>query len=328
MAYHKINFDLKDDYVLGEDFGCGPTPLPLTKENIFGIEVEVEGYYCDGNEEERGAHTLAILNGWHLTEDSSLRNGGVEFVSNPMYSSQVASFLNRLYDAMPSTVDYHERAGIHVHVNCLGMTAAQIRVAVCLYLLYENGFFRFVSPHRRNNIFCVPAISCNAGASLLHLCNDGSAGMIQKYLALNLTRLTDIGTIEFRHMESTNDKKKLLQWVGFIDQIWGYAREYQGSCDVFFDYLFDLTRTSQFETLAREVFRATWDSFSPFVSMRSCNNSIASLKMGLRTMSSTPTSSQYYTAFNQHPSWVRPLSAVKQKPVFSDMEDTFVEEDL
>ena len=90
---------------------------------------------------------------------------------------------------------------------------------VLLYALFEEFFFLLVKPYRRDNIHCVPLTE----TSMPRLYKHDIVGMLKywhKYTALNLKRLSDLGTMEFRHMHGTNNVQELDTWLKILENLW------------------------------------------------------------------------------------------------------------
>lgn len=181
-------------------------PLNLSSENVFGFEVEIENL-------PEPPH----IHGWTCTIDGSLRNNGKEYVSNPTEGRSVTSLLDSLFENLPEDSDFHPRAGIHIHVNCLDMALEQVQKALLYYYLLEPAFFKIADTSRKDSVFCVPLKECNNILSYLTLTGDDHG--CSKYAALNRLPLFSLGTLEFRHLQSTSDRATLDWFVQLVDSI-------------------------------------------------------------------------------------------------------------
>ena len=257
----------------------------LSANNTFGIEVEVEGVLVEYSDDEfiDGVSPSAYCSGnvskygWLTKEDGSLRNGGVEFISMPTNGKHLYHVLDNLFKLIPKNTDFHPRAGIHVHVNCVDMSVAQVRRAILLYILFEPMFFSLVDKNRKKNIFCVPVESANAASDLLLLSTKRRKDSVQKYLALNIDTLYYYGTIEFRHLQSTNDLAVIGRWLKVIDNLFNFAKLSE-DFDGLLQQVFNLTSNSQFDYLGCEVFGDMWRTFTFEDHLKALNNSVAMLK--------------------------------------------------
>ena len=180
---------------------------------IMGLECEVESVRC--------IRDLGLQPGWTMTDDGSLRNEGKEFLSGPRPLPDLVSGFKRLHAVLLPHEQYpkfSDRTSIHVHANCQNLTADQVENVIKMYALYEEFFFTMCSPDRRHNIHCVPLTETYLPA----VYRTGLMGMLDrwhKYTALNIKRLTDLGTIEFRHMEGHDDPEKLTNWLKTIENL-------------------------------------------------------------------------------------------------------------
>lgn len=191
---------------------------PLNKQNIFiaGIECEIE---CIGSKKNTGI--------FRATEDGSLRNDGVEYISEPTTRPNLVHEFRNLH----ATIDNYDRSkcfsprtSTHVHVNCRPFTMEQVKNLVLLYALFEEFFFTMVSKDRRHNIHCVPLTE----TFLPNLYRRDLGSMVEgwhKYTAFNLLPLVKQGSVEFRHLQGTDDPVLLDQWLTCLEQLWLLARD-------------------------------------------------------------------------------------------------------
>lgn len=197
---------------------AGLTPQ---KEFISGVEHEIENVLSY----DALNHTY-----FHTESDNSLRNNGVEFISNPLnFVSQVCAF-----DNLHGSIKYRPKGGvddaftdrtsIHVHVNCMDLSLEATKAFILWYALFEPVFFSFVDKKRPNSIYCVPldqtVLPNHYSKSVNHLTQ-----MWSKYTAFNILPLRSQGTIEFRHMHGTNDKVLFVEWLTAIKQLWEYSQK-------------------------------------------------------------------------------------------------------
>lgn len=214
---------------------------------LFGVEFEIEGVSATVLE------TLIAWGGWK--EDGSLRNNGRELITKPttisVLAHEVAPVLERFTER-----NYSERCSIHVHVNCQDYTWATMARIAILYQTFEHVLFSFIGHDRKRNIFCVPWADTNINYNLIGKF-AGSPGYVaagwQKYTALNLAPLRNLGTIEFRHMEGHNNLQRLLQWLNIIGSITRYALDVANT-DVLIERIAAVNTNSQYQSLMDEVF--------------------------------------------------------------------------
>lgn len=154
-------------------------------------------------------------------EDGSLRNHGFEFVSQPAERDLLVKEFTDLHKWLkfyPNEDPYSSRTSTHVHVNCLCLTEAQARDFVLYGALFEELLFAMVKPERRDNIHCVPLTETH----LPSIYRQTLSQLVQqwsKYTAINLKRLPDLGTIEFRHMHGTNSVEDVSAWLKVLENM-------------------------------------------------------------------------------------------------------------
>jgi hypothetical protein len=54
---------------------------------------------------------------------------------------------------------------------------------------------------------------------------DGLLSKWHKYTALNLKRMIDLGTVEFRHMHGTSDPAEIDVWLHVLENLWKVAQK-------------------------------------------------------------------------------------------------------
>lgn len=224
---------------------------PTLKGPLFGIELEIENLprFSDGERWDDPD--------WDIKTDGSLRNNGYEFVSSPLPLKHVHTALKRAIDKIkPTKESYSERTSVHVHVNMRGTTVDNVKSFCLLYLAVENLLFHYVNPERQKNIFCVPLSSFDSSNSFFGLFDKQVfrlSNAWSKYSALNLLPLSSFGTLEFRHMQGTDDVEYINQWVEFINCL----REACVAKDfaAWQTHVFSLNSSSEYETLIEIVFK-------------------------------------------------------------------------
>ena len=187
---------------------------------LYGIEIELEG--C------RDTSGLAPR-GWDITQDGSLRDGGVEFVSHGAQPlSQLAVGVANVYElsrrlGLVRTI----RTSIHVHANVSNLTLRQLDSVLTLYCLLEPSLLQMCGVEREHNIFCVPWYRSDSEVMIWQRLRQGTvrSGVLSvtrqfcKYSALNLLPLTKFGTIEFRMAPVWRSVEGALRWLNVIDSI-------------------------------------------------------------------------------------------------------------
>lgn len=200
--------------------------IPFTSEVcaqtsfVAGVECEIEAV--------RDWDIVHCNKYFQITTDGSLRNRhqpnglGHEFISIPLKRDELVNAFTKLQAGLKFHKDedpFSSRTSTHVHINCLNLELEQIKTIVLLYALFEEFFFSLVKPDRRDNIHCVPLTETSMA---IHYSRP-LPYMIQywhKYTAINLKRLQDLGTLEFRHLHGTGDEKEFDVWLKVLENLW------------------------------------------------------------------------------------------------------------
>jgi len=182
----------------------------------IGIEIEVENI-------NKNPTTLF---GWTLESDGSLRNNGIEFVSWILKPTQIETAINEVKRVLSPEHHFSPRTSVHIHMNCRDRTLMQIYNIVLLYQCFEDLLFNFVGKSRKKSIFCTPVGNTNYYTSLKELLLRNKIPAWDKYTSLNLQRLTDLGTIEFRQLYGTLNEEKLYNWIKLLYDLYDYAIKY------------------------------------------------------------------------------------------------------
>jgi hypothetical protein len=198
-----------------EKYGNGQPHLQQATDFVAGVECEIEAV----------ANPIA-MGIFNPIPDGSLRNNGIEFVSVPTTKLDLVQGFRHLHKNLvfQAKIDpFSSRTSTHVHVNCLSLTEEQARTMVLLYALFEECFFIMVKPERRDNIHCVPLTETHMPS----VYKFPITKMVQnwhKYTALNLKRMADLGTMEFRHLHGTNNAEEFEQWLECLENLWKLAQ--------------------------------------------------------------------------------------------------------
>lgn len=205
-------------------------PVPT----LLGIEVEVENMQKE----------MVVPTFWHQEGDGSLRNGGREFKSWPLIPEHAFIATHILWNLFKSlstahTPDFSWRTSEHVHVSVQNLEEKEFRTILVLVALVEPLLFFIAGQAREQSNFCVPLVRStminpirrylNGKWSLKELHKKwNSAGGEHghgafKYAAVNLGRLNDLGTLEFRHLGGTEDVSLLHLWIQLLLKVYQAA---------------------------------------------------------------------------------------------------------
>lgn len=243
-------------------------PMEPTINKIFGLKmppclVETAGhnapdpklYYGIELEMEHASFDWEVK-GFNATEDHSLRNNGVEYISVPMnYDTLLDKLKEFFHRSEASEYNYSERTSTHVHTNCQDLTIQQLKNILILYQVFEDVLFDWIGHERNKNIFCVPWSQTKLTHNILTNLEDFiSASSVErnKYTALNLVPLKSKGTIEWRHLYGTCDLDVLTKWLRMIGHIYRVGRSLP--YDELLDRCVNLNTTSQYDQLIDYVF--------------------------------------------------------------------------
>ena len=183
----------------------------INSNTIIGIEVEVENQ----------AHRRPTHNVWSITDDNSLRNGGVEFISRPIAASMAPAALQHLFHGdFDQDYCFSPRTSVHVHLNMQDAPTEKVLDLLFIYGLFEKALYRFVGKGRWKNIYSTPITETNI---LTNLASHGLRCPWEKYTGFNILPLAEKGTVEFRHMHGTIDVKKLCVWIDLITRLKAYV---------------------------------------------------------------------------------------------------------
>ncbi len=179
-----------------------------------GIEVE-----CEGVKDQDVVSEMF----WLGKEDDSLRVNGYEYITKlGMRIGHCGDALTQLMSiAQENEWKVSDRTSIHVHLNVLNMTMAQLNGLVILYTVFEQSLFNYASVHRAHNIFCVPFEShlfARNYNDMPHVVAEAT-----KYSSLNLKAIREHGTVEFRHMETLYEVAPVWNWVMLLGLLHRYA---------------------------------------------------------------------------------------------------------
>ncbi len=191
-----------------------PDSKALVSNSCIGVEIELES--------ATHIHPVGVF---RAEADGSLRNEGVEFVfARPASGQVVIDSLKALQVACTGTdrdPTLSVRTSVHVHVDCLDMTADQISRMITLYEIFEVPLFRAFAPTRINNHFCTRITECYNALSAQRYLSEGFESFFnrfeardnQRYCALNLRALSKFGTVEFRHHPGSYNADDLILWI-------------------------------------------------------------------------------------------------------------------
>ncbi len=204
----------------------------LSSEDRLGLEIEIEEVVMKDSRKE-------LPPGWFSHQDGSLRNG-IEFISTPLPLNVAKDALCSLFlfleKELATKPSFSWRTSIHVHSNVRHFEFEHLGNLILLYLVFEQVLFSFGGGNRKNSVFCVPVGATNMQYLtdlVINFRSDMSRDTLamlleeshDKYAALNLKRLWDYGSVEFRHLPGVWDVSMIVSWMDMIQAMSAAARK-------------------------------------------------------------------------------------------------------
>lgn len=210
---------------IGAQFGKPVHRIPVPCEELVlpyakvGVEIE-----CENVTRAPSAHCSQL---WDSHVDNSLRNQGMEFTTKGgLVGTQLVEAI-RVACTSFKEAKYSEgypRAGIHLHVDVTDMNETsntQLLNMVLSYMMFEKALFAWAGEWRTACGFCDPLYMSQKDfqhlSELLYLWPESSSTLnerrFSKYQAINFLPMARFGTVEFRHLPTTFDSQRILDWV-------------------------------------------------------------------------------------------------------------------
>lgn len=235
---------------IGEIFG-----MTKHKGPVMGLEIELESDTALPVYRDPHPHPLLDKVGsklpanWNAIKDGSLRGHSMEFVTRtPVFASVHKEVcIPALTDHLKTHKINHlsSRVSSHVHVNVTDLNYYQILNACVIWWALENCLVEWCGKARVGNNFCLRIK--DATRQVLNVITDIKKTRAEgynafchfnaedsKYYALNLCRVRDIGTIEFRCFPGLdfNDTSKFNLWLKQIEHIMKMSLEYKNPKEI------------------------------------------------------------------------------------------------
>lgn len=194
--------------------------------DAYGVEIELEG---------RNIITkrAAIQEWWEQHNDGSLRqlkenSQAIEYVfRQALPKNETEKAIDVLMDYLNSDgVEVFEsyRTSIHVHVNFAMETFRTIYNFMVLSIILDELLTSQNGNHRIGNNFCLRAKDAQGQIQSLiqsittqHEFFNVAGG--ERYSSINFVSLMKFGSIEFRSLECTTHKGRLMHWINTLAQI-------------------------------------------------------------------------------------------------------------
>jgi hypothetical protein len=210
-------------------------PITFNQERTFGVEIEaynllipivVGALNLEGIECTSGSYNHTTQQGWKVVTDSSLQGRNTfEVVSPPLKGEaglqEVAKVL-KILKAHGAKVN--DSCGFHVHWNAADFNGSQLCNVLGLYAKFEAVIDFFVTPSRRNNMFClstrkmgniqwIAELTGSAYDVAYKFSGERNTRNSTRYCKVNLNAYLNYGTVEFRQHQGTLNSVVALHWI-------------------------------------------------------------------------------------------------------------------
>jgi hypothetical protein len=256
-----------DETLVGDIFLRSVGREPKYNTDVFGIEVEVEGYSlpepsvfwathndgslkkdfepCDDPEcEECNSIGPNSLNALEYVLRSPLTKTETQAASN---------YLNNLFTKNKTRINDSIRTAIHIHMNVTHWPYIEFMNFLTAYYFIEDSLLSLCGLGRMNNQFCLPASSCWGSVKVIKDLNERLLGSKDvytifcedqhKYAALNLSSIPRLGTVEFRAIMTPNSpegiEKEINFWIDLLSTLRHNTSKFQSPehiCNLFSCY--------------------------------------------------------------------------------------------
>lgn len=213
---------------------------PSEGDDLIGVEVELEGKHIMPIDDKQ------FNKYWEAVPDGSLKvynpdEQAIEYrFKNPLNLSATEKALEELqFYLTKKKVEIFDsgRTSVHVHINCNNETMAVIYNYLTLSVIFDELLVSQNGPRRIGNNFCLRAK--DAEGFIVSLSNTvhtyGNMGNLShnnRYSSINPMSLFKFGSIEFRSMECTVDRQRLVHWVKTLLAIKNAARTYANPAEI------------------------------------------------------------------------------------------------
>ena len=249
--------------------------IPIRYPKVLcGVEIEVENI---GAPNEFLA-SLKQRDVWLVKRDGSLRNNGYEYIlSMPLHGSMLSYSLENFFNKLPEHANFSQRTSLHFHLDVRHWTYEHLYKLTMVYLPFEKLLYALAGGHRYQNIFCVPLTETVVPSALQEEDIIDDAPLWEKYSGLNLGRIRDLGSVEFRQMEGNRDIRRILNWINVLMHIHQYAEK--TPMKVIREMLRDLNSTSMYQVFLNEVFKEDAVLFIQYDLQKLMENGVTNAKM-------------------------------------------------
>lgn len=197
----------------------------VTPGKEIGIEVEVES-------DNELPNIIPDFTGWVAKNDGSLRGAfNKEYVtSSTISTAEYKKYIDALYQTLEiPKINDSRRCGVHIHLNVRDYEIEKVFNIITIYLMLEDLLVAWVGKSREGNLFCLRAR--DAEYLVYKLISDKEHGNFNhtlnyqdfKYASINISTIRKFGSLEFRALETPQDKNKIIKWIKILLTIENYA---------------------------------------------------------------------------------------------------------
>jgi len=133
--------------------------------------------------------------------------------------------VNNIGGGMEARVN--KTTGLHCHVGIAGFSRTEILGIVDVYTAYQTMIEREVlAPSRIGGRWAKSYATWDRETRARHDERFIESGRVSdRYMTVNLTRVNDIGTVEFRQRQGTTNARKILTWAGMCVNMVAQGRD-------------------------------------------------------------------------------------------------------
>lgn len=207
------------NHVLINYFGHEP------KKGEVGIEIECVGLGIPTD--------IQLHKTWTVHQDGSLRprrnETAIEYVlATPTHRDEVGRVMDRLHEEFKrvghTPAEDRDSTSVHIHLNAQQLTFKQVYTWLTLYFILEEILVHYAGPQRKGNLFCLRAADAEFLVQQLikisqqdHYADLNNDNL--RYASANVCALAKYGSLEFRCLRGTTDKKLITDWVSILTAI-------------------------------------------------------------------------------------------------------------
>lgn len=196
----------------------------MKTSKLFGVEIELED--CEFDEDHANDVVADAGYNWHVDHDGTLRDGGIELVSNGIQSQKELLVIEDMLDELGvGSGNVTFRTSSHVHINTKGLTQAKRFKLLILLIAYDKEFFRIHGEGRDKSPFCSPASSPISMHYIFNCVLSESRSLDLKYASVNPMPLRGTGSIELRHFHPFIKNRQLKSVTDLILELYKQASD-------------------------------------------------------------------------------------------------------